>query len=292
MNTITKTTFAFLFIFSSALLETRCSLNDVTIIQELDEFVNQSLNSMEEKSLTPETIQILCNIFFSAFEYSRMDIEYAFLKRNFLSELNKVRSGIFNDSTQPEEIIRNLKDYEKARSRALKRWEHISTFINENENMTNVLNTLATDRLVFLNRLVKNNYQEFSNIITTLLKNTRESTEKINIINNYLQAASEKALPINYEETYAHLQELDILNAIAQNMHNEMDTIRTSLNSIEQYNDTFLTLCALLDMFYFNKLREILVQKSGETCYQTILFNENGLIPEEERVNLLPHVIN
>jgi len=292
VNSVKKTALLFSFIFLYYIPESYCSLEDVALVQQMDEFIAQSINKIDETSLTPETLHILCNVFYSAFEYARLDIESSSLKRMVLAELNKMGTTNFDAVNSAAEALQALTNYEKAKFFALQRWNHVSKYMDENETVANLFRTIATERLQFLNSHVKNNYTEFSHLIAELLANSRESIQKLHTVANFLRAASEKALPFDYEDTYAELKEIDLVAQITQQMKNEMDTLRTSLISFEQYNETFLTLCALLDMFYFNRLHERLIQKSQESTYHTILFNENGLVPEEERVDLLPYVLN
>ncbi len=292
MNTVKRIVLSLLFIVSSYISQSWCDLNDLPIIQESNDFIMKSINEMNEELFTPKTLQILCNIFFSAFEYARFDLESNFLKRSIITELDKLTKESACATCAFNKSLKMLDQYEKNKKLALQRWNHVSAFMNENEALTELFTLIATARLEFLNTVVKNNSDEISVLITSLLTATRTTTQKIHIVSNFLQAASEKALPIDYEESYAQLKEIDILSTITQQLNNEIDSLRSSLHAFEQYNDTFLTLCAILDMLYFNRLHEILLKKSEDTVYNTILFNENGLIPEDERVDLLPYAIN
>lgn len=279
-----------IFLISTNLLSSaNASLNDLAVIQELDNFVVKSLETFAFETLEPESLQVLCNIFFAAFEYARLDLEYCINKRMLIAELSKHNAEF---SPKVHQTLKTLNEYGVNRTKALKRWDHVANYINENETLSQLFTSIAQQRLEFLNLLVENNYTEFSDLLKTINSEFDTSKQKIDLIMSFLQAACDKKLPFDYNESYPHLKEIDIMSNISLHIHNEIDLLTRSILNFEQYNDSFLMVCALLDMIYYNKLRAILVKRAPSDKQQIILFNENGLVQQDEAVELLPYVLN
>lgn len=289
MNLIKKLLLIFL-ICAPYCNTTKAAFNEVTL-QEFGEFILSSLQKLDEKSLEPETLHMLCNIFFAAFEHARFDLAYVSLLRSLIHNLQSLKSTS-QSVTLHADALNTLAYYEKNRAVALLRWNHASEYMNSNKEIAEIFSQIALERLEFLNSLVSKYGQEYSNLVANLYTDASTTTLKLTTLSQCLKAAHEKQLPLEYAEHHSRLREIDMVSNLIQCIDSEINELQSKLIGFEEFLDDCLSACAILDMLYFNKLHELLFEKTEDERYSMILFNEHGLIPEHERKDLLPYVIN
>ena len=292
-----------MFLSLSCFLKTYSMELETSFLVNLKNKINSSLEIIlvKEDSITSAEMQLLSNLFLCAIQYAQQDLHYNQLLRKLIILLETTKQN----STHSEEnniiflkkfikFCQRLINIKQKRDHALYCWHAATAYLDQPNQMyvSNIMRDIAQERLTLLNTSLENNNSEFESLLITLQNSITRSASQTNSWGNCIQALMDGTLPFNKESDYKALGKLEQINSIMSGVGKELLNLTKNNSSFTDYYEYFLTLSKSIDTFYYEALYEWMIKKSYDPIFCTIMFNDNGLIPENQRIQPLPHVVN
>lgn len=263
--------------------------------KNIAEFVDAQFNQNQP---TIDELQLLSNFFLFAFAYAKKDIQYYALQDNLIKLVLKLKKAPPEKHTKYLNklivLTNKLSRITKKLQRKKTCWNHITTYLDQNEQqyVNRLMTAFASERLSILNQIVEANYNNFEGMIDTILNSSKKSAVAINTLSNCFQALLDKQLPFEHNNEYIALKEFDISTMLLGKIENEATTLAENCLAYSRYYTGFLTLSSVLDMIYYQIMREYLQKHATSPEHTTIIVNDQGIISFDQRTKPLPHVVN
>ncbi len=284
-------------------------LNSYALVQQEPELVNEvkyivihNANTIiEGHFLTPIEMQILCNIFFYSYQLTQKMFLLQHYKYRF-AELIMHYMGPQDTNPHAQQPAHNkaLKLLQKIQRTELEYkklnqiWVIIEAYLNapEQKKIADFIAQRAIERLTFTEHYLQQQSEYFNTALHDQKENILASASHIATTGNCLQAIIDGVLPFNQPDcSFPTLNKYDLAQRLVLMLTSE---IKTQLNAIIDVHRSYqmtLYISILFDQIYYEAFFAYLTQQIPDFSMFN-MFNEEGIIPTQARVELLPHVID
>jgi hypothetical protein len=261
--------------------------------QHISENVAKSFNA---GALTPNDLQLLCNIFFFAEQYGKINIKLYHVRQKLVFHCLQAKTA--KNEASMEKLIKyahKLDLYDKKHHEALQLWNAATAYLDEpgQEKITETMRHYALEQLRLVEEYLQSNNEGLNTLFGFLKNNIQQTALQTHSIGNCFQAIIDGTLPANHESPYFYSEKIELADRLITHLEKEIVSYTNCLKEFNNQYDRVLILSNKIDTIYYQIFYECLLSYFPEdTNLRTIMFNEKGLIPEDQRIEFLPHVIN
>jgi hypothetical protein len=239
-----------------------------------------------------DEIQLVANALFASYQYAQADIKYDKVVSKILMTLWKLKTK--NDS--PEELTQKLTHLIKKLNRLFmhrketqKIWQVVMQYfdLQEQSNAVKIFEAIAFERMKIVEEYLHNNSGLLISSCAQMHENNQKSAMRIHSIASMFNAFNE--MPFGDEE---HERAFSILNSaysMALALEAEQPKLIAAISPIMQHVEDVSLMNIVLDRLYYAQFYNLFKTR----CFNggpVMIFDQNGIIPEQQRNTLLPSV--
>ncbi len=255
----------------------------------------QAWTHLYTEQMTPEDLQITANMLYCLYSNTLIDLK---IQEYFspLSELSQIVHSNLSDPMNPNNEIAQLRVLTekiayltKIRFLYTKILDNCLNHYNKNhivivDDALKALQLYAADSL---REWADNNNQFFIEHLENSARVIAECAQSIHSASNTHKALSHEIFPFIVDEKD---KSLALINVILRSTPTFMNAAYTTMNTLNNIcNDAMKTICFGAHVYkqHYQAVYEIITAESFDKKYATLLFHEQGILPEEYIV-LLP----
>lgn len=287
--------YLFIFLYSTLIHSIETSL-----LHTIKLTITQTIESVFSKEpLSPGELQLLCNLFLCAKNYAQYDIKLNRITLKLTESiliLKKVHNHCDNKNHFKKviQLTKKLSNCQKKYTCALETWHSATSYLDQSEQQkaADFIRHITTQRFALLDTNLESNNKSFTSLVSNLHNALQQSATNINVYGNCFQALNDTALPLNQQAEHKNLEKLELANTLISDLEEELLSLIKSCKEFNDYYDSTLTISILIDTIYYQTLYEFMINNTYEENHRTVMFNSHGLIPENQRTEPLPHVVD
>jgi hypothetical protein len=293
----TKIFIPFIFIYIVS-INAIFSNSEKELEQDLKTSILHNLDDYFKTNESLEALQLLCNIFLRAIDYSQLDIKLNKIKQKLVFSILSLKNSTSDNKSERilkriNTLIKKLNKCKEKHTIAHVVWDKATHFLDqpEQKKAADIMKIIALERLMLLEKSLESHGEQFIALISNLKNDFQQSALRINSLGNCFQALNDDALPLSKKTNYKNLEKLELANTFLLSLEKETLLLNKNNAVFAHYYDSMLQFSLMIDNVYYQSMHEYLMKNSSEK-YQMIMFNLHGLIPEDQRTELLPHVVH